>query len=127
MSSQSHETNQLTCSTQSPKSRRRRLPTSRVWVNWALAALTVLVAAGVVIFAASKVVDMAVCSSAPCPDPGSNSLVYTVLLYGAPLVATATVITSIFTANRRRGVAVPLCGLALLVAELTATAILFRS
>jgi hypothetical protein len=127
MSSQSHETSQLTCSTQSPKSRRRRLPTSRVWVNWALAALTVLVAAGVVIFAASKVVDMAVCSSAPCPDPGSNSLVYTVLLYGAPLVATATVITSIFTANRRRGVAVPLCGLALLVSELTATAILFRS
>jgi hypothetical protein len=125
MSSQSHETSQLTC-TQPPESHRRPAVT-RVWVNWALAASTVVVAAGAMIFAAGKVVDMAVCSSAPCPDPGPNGLIYTVLLYGAPLVATATIITSIFTANHRRGIAVPLCGLALLLAELTATAILFRS
>lgn len=127
MNSQNHQTSQLTGNTQSPESRRRRLPTSRVWVNWALAVFTVVVAAGAVIFTASKVVSMAVCTSAPCPDPGSNELIYTVLLYGAPLVATATITVSTFTANRRRGIAVPLCGLGLLLAELTATAILFRS
>lgn len=127
MNSQNHQTSQLTGSTQSSESHRRRLLTSRVWVNWALAMFTVAVAVGAVIFTASKVVSMAVCTSAPCPDPGPNELVYTVLLYGAPLVATATIIVSIFTANRRRGIAVPLCGLGLLLVELTATAILFRS
>lgn len=128
MSVQNHQTSKLIRSTQSPKGRdRRRWPPGPVGANWALAALTVPVAAGAVIFAVSKAVSMAVCTSAPCPDPGPHGLIYTVLLYGPPMVAAATIIASIFTATRRRGVVVPLCGLAVLLADIAATAILFRS
>jgi hypothetical protein len=96
-------------------------------MNWALAVLTVMVAAAAVTFAVSEAVSVAVCSSEPCPDPGPNGLLYTVLLYGAPLVAAATVVASIFTARRPWGVVVPLCGLAVLFTDIVATAILFRS
>jgi hypothetical protein len=96
-------------------------------VNWALAVLTAPVAAGAVIFAVGAAVSMAACSSASCPGLGPDGLVYTVLVYGAPLVATVTIIVSVFTAKRPRGVVVPLCGLALLLADIVVMAILFRT
>lgn len=44
----------------------------------------------------------------------------------APLVAALTIVVSIFTATRGRGVVIPLCGLALLFADIAVTAIMFR-
>jgi hypothetical protein len=130
MSMHHRETGELARDTggQPPDKRdRRRWPPSPVWMNWVLAVLTVPVAAGAMIFAVDEAVSMAVCSTAPCPDLGPNGLIYSVLLYAAPLAAAATITVSIFTATRRRGVVVPLCGLALLLADIVATAILFRS
>jgi hypothetical protein len=126
MSVPNHQTSNLIYPTQPPHVRDRRRKTPHVRLNWTLAVLTVPLAASAVIFAVSKAVSMAVCTSAPCPDPGPHPLVYTVLLYGAPLVAAATIIASIFTATRQRGVVVPLCGLAALLTDIVAAAILFR-
>lgn len=125
-----HEDSKPICDpgVQSPRNRGHyRWPASGVWLNWALAVLTVPVAASAVIFAVGAAMHMAVCSSAPCTDLGPNGLVYSVLLYGAPLVAALTIGVSIFTATHRRGVVIPLCGLALLLADSVVMAILFRS
>ncbi|KZS69743.1 hypothetical protein A4G29_01290 [Mycobacterium kansasii] len=97
----------------------------RILVNWVLALLTVPAAALVMVFAIGAAMSMAACSGAQCPDLGPNGLVYGVLLYGAPVVAASTLIVSFFTASRRRGFVVPLCALALLVADIAVTAVLF--
>lgn len=44
------------------------------------------------------------------------------LFYGPPVVAVLVIIVSVFTAKRRGGVAVPLLGLALLVADVATLA-----
>jgi len=51
---------------------------------------------------------------------------FDVLFYGAPVVAALTLAISVYTARRERGIAVPLCGLALLVADLAVLVFLFR-
>ena len=70
---------------------------------------------------------IAACSDRRCPNLGPSGLFYGVLFYGAPVVAVLTIVASIFTATRRRGFIVPLCGWALLVADIVATALLFRT
>lgn len=94
-------------------------------VNWILAALTVPVAALIMIFAVGAAMSMAACSTAQCPSLGPGGVLYGVLFYGAPVVAGLTIIASFFTALRRRGWIVPVVALALLAADFAAIAILF--
>ena len=59
----------------------------------------------------------AACSDRQCPNLGPEGIGFGVLFYGAPVVAAVVIILSFFTAKRRRGIAVPLGGLALLVSD----------
>ena len=95
----------------------------RLWVNWALALLTVLGAAVVVIYWVGAVMSTAACSEKPCQHLGLNGISPDVLLYGAPVVAALTVIVSFFTARRRWGIVVPVFALALLVTDITILAV----
>jgi hypothetical protein len=104
------------------RSRRRRR-----WINWVLALLTVPAAALVMIFGIAAAMSVAACSGAQCPKLGPSGLFYGVLLYGAPAVAALTIAISFVTATRRWGVIVPLCGLALLLADVAVMAALFRT
>lgn len=94
-------------------------------VNWLLAALTVPVAALIMVFAVGAAMSVAACSGSQCPDLGPGGLIYGVLFYGAPVLAGLTILASFFTALRRRGWIVPIVALALLLADFAAIAILF--
>jgi hypothetical protein len=54
-----------------------------------------------------------------------TTLVYGVLLYGAPVIAALTIVASFFAATRRRGFLVPLWGLVLLLCDVAVTSMLF--
>jgi hypothetical protein len=95
----------------------------RLWVNWALALLTVLGAAAVMLFALGAVMSTAACSEKQCPHLGPNGISFDVLFYGAPVVAALTIVVSFFTAQRRWGIVVPIFALALLVADITILAV----
>ena len=90
----------------------------RLWVNWALAALTVPGAVAVMLFALGSVMSTAACSDKQCPNLGPNGISFDLLFYGPPLVAALTVIVSFFTAQRRWGIVVPVVALALLGADI---------
>ena len=92
-----------------------------------LALLTVPVAVVVVVVGIGAAMSVAACSGGQCPDLGPSGLLYGVLLYGAPVVSLLTIAVSFFTAKRRLGSIVPVCGLALLLADLGSMAILFRT
>lgn len=89
----------------------------RLWVNWALALLTVLGAGLVWVFAVGAVMSTAACSDKACPNLGASWISPDVLFYGPWVVAALTVIVSFFTARRRWGFAVPVIALALLGAD----------
>lgn len=97
-----------------------------VWVNWLLALLTVPVAMVVVVFAFGQVMGLARCTTDVCRHLGPGEFWFGVLFYGPPVVALLTMVVSFFTAPRRWGIWVPVCGLALLVADLAALAVTFR-
>ena len=103
----------------------RGLRRRRVWVNWAFALLTVPVAALVTIFDVGAAMSTAACTGAQCPALGPHGLAYGVLLYGAPAIAAVTIVVSLFTATRRRGFLVPVCGLVLLLCDVAVTSMLF--
>jgi hypothetical protein len=90
----------------------------RLWVNWALAALTVLGAAAVMLFALGSVMSTAACSDKQCPNLGPKGISFDVLFYGPPVLAVLTVVVSFFTAERRWGIVVPVVALALLGADI---------
>ena len=52
-----------------------------------------------------------------CPNLGHGGINFGVAFYGAPAVAGVVIIISFFTAKRRWGIVVPLCGWALLIAD----------
>jgi hypothetical protein len=85
-------------------------------VNWVLALLTIPAAIVVVVVAIGSVMSTAGCSGSECTGPGS--FWFGVLFYGAPVLAAATIIVSLFTARRPWGIAVPLCALALFGVDL---------
>jgi hypothetical protein len=89
----------------------------RPWVNWGLALATVPAAAIVMLFALGALMSTDGCSDRSCPDLGRGGIDFGVAFYGAPVVAFAVIVISFFTAKRRGGIAVPLCGWALLVAD----------
>ncbi|MGZ4515549.1 MAG: hypothetical protein ACXVX1_14045 [Mycobacterium sp.] len=87
------------------------------WVNWGLALATVPAAAIVMLFALGAVMSTDGCSDRSCPNLGHGGINFGVAFYGAPAVAVVVIVISLFTAKRRGGIAVPLCGWALLVAD----------
>ena len=90
---------------------------ARLWVNWALALLTVVGAAVVMAVALGAVMSTAACSDKACPNLGPNGISFDALFYGAPVVAALAVVASFFTARRRWGFVIPVVALALLIAE----------
>lgn len=96
--------------------RGRRSYRGRLWVNWGLALLTAVVAGVVMAVALGAVMSTAACSDKACPNLGGG-ISFDVLYYGAPAVAAVTILLSIFTARRRWGLAIPVTGLVLLIAD----------
>ncbi|HWS92597.1 MAG TPA: hypothetical protein VN306_08930 [Mycobacterium sp.] len=90
-----------------------------VWpgVNWGLALATVPAAAIVMLFALGPVMSTDGCSDRSCPNLGRGEIDFGVAFYGAPVVALVVIFISFVTAKRRGGIVVPLCGWALLVAD----------
>lgn len=87
------------------------------WVNWGLALTTVPAAAIVMLFALGAVMSTDGCSERSCPNLGRGGIDFGVAFYGAPVVAFVVIVISFFTAKRRGGILVPLCGWALLIAD----------
>jgi hypothetical protein len=87
------------------------------WVNWGLALATVPGAAIVMLFALGAVMGTAGCSDRTCPNLGHGGIDFGVAFYGAPAVAVVVIVISLFTAKHRGGIAVPLFGWALLIAD----------
>jgi hypothetical protein len=106
-----------------PSSGPHRSKRPRLWVNWALALLTVLGAAVVMLYSLGAVMSTAACSEKQCPHLGPNGISFDVLFYGAPVVAALTIIVSFFTAQRRWGIVVPVLALALLGTDITILAV----
>ena len=90
----------------------------RLWVNWALAALTVVGAGFVMVYFFGAVMSTAACSQKQCQHVGPTWLSPDVSFYGPPVIAAVTVILSFFTAPRRWGIVIPLVALALLGADI---------
>lgn len=95
----------------------------RLWVNWVLALSTAAGAAIVMIYAFGAVMSTAACSAQTCPNLGPSGIGWGVVFYGAPVVAAVTIVASFFTAARRWGLIVPLCGWALLIADIVILAV----
>jgi hypothetical protein len=87
------------------------------WVNWGLALSTVPAAAIVMLFALGAVMSTDGCAGGSCPNLGHGGIDFGIAFYGAPLVAFVVIGISFFTAKRRHGVVVPLCGWALLIVD----------
>ncbi|MCA2242130.1 MULTISPECIES: hypothetical protein [Mycobacterium] len=93
------------------------------WVNWGLALATVPAAAIVMLFALGGVMSTAGCSGRSCPSMGHGGIDFGVAFYGAPAVAVVVIVISVFTAKHRGGIAVPLFGWALLIADVALMAV----
>ena len=87
------------------------------WVNWTLAVLTVPAAAVAVLFGLGVVMSYDACSDKPCRQPALGGDWFEVLWFASPAVAALTIAASFFTARRRTGIVVPLCGWALIAAD----------
>jgi hypothetical protein len=96
------------------------------WMNWGLALLTVPATVAVVVFAIGGTMSLDACSDRPCRTYGPSEFWFGVLLYGAPVAAVLTIAASFVTAQRKRGIVAPLCGLALLIADLAILVVSFR-
>jgi hypothetical protein len=87
------------------------------WVNWGLALSTVPAAVIVMLFALGAVMSTDSCGDRQCPGLGGGGIDFGVAFYGAPAVALAVIVISLFTAKHKHGIVVPLCGWALLVTD----------
>jgi hypothetical protein len=95
----------------------------RLWVNWALALLTVVGAGIVMVVALGAVMSTAACSDKACPNIGPAGIGFNALFYGAPALAVLTLVVSFFTAKRRWGFVIPVSALALLIADIAILAV----
>jgi hypothetical protein len=97
------------------------------WLTWFLALLTIPAAVVVMFVAFGAVMGIARCTdTTACPHMGPGEFWFGILAYGPPLVALVTIVASVFAANRRYGIVVPLVGLGLLLADAAILAITFR-
>jgi hypothetical protein len=97
--------------------RRSRGARIRPWVNWTLALLIAPASVVVVLFGLGAVMSYAACTDRPCRDWGFGGIWLEVLWFGSPVVAALVIFVSFFTAKSRYGILVPLCGWALLAAD----------
>ena len=88
-----------------------------------MALATVPAAALVMLFALGAVMSTDGCGDRNCPNLGRGGIDFGVAFYGAPVVVFVVLVISFFTAKRRGGVAIPLCGWALLVADVALMAV----
>jgi hypothetical protein len=84
--------------------------------NWVLALATIPGAVAVVLFLYMQIMGTAGCNDQPCPRQGPGELGFTLIQYGAPIVAVVAVVLSFFTARRRGGILVPVVAWLLLIA-----------
>jgi hypothetical protein len=98
--------------------------TARI-ANWILALAALPGAVGVVVFAYMQVLGSAGCSDQTCPRRGPGELGFTLIEYGAPIIAVVAVALSFFTARRRNGVIVPVVAWLLLIAAFVVLAFSF--
>ena len=98
--------------------------TGRV-VNWVLALATIPGAVAVVVFLYVQVLGTAGCNDQPCPRQGPGELGFTLIQYGAPVVAVVAVVLSFFTARRRGGIVVPVVAWLLLIVAFVVLAFSF--
>ena len=96
---------------------------TRLWVNWALALLTVVGAGIVMAVALGAVMSTAACSDKACPNLGPAGISFNTLFYGAPVLAALTLLLSFFTARRRWGFVVPVAALAFMIADIAILAV----
>ena len=94
-------------------------------VNWVLALATIPGAVAVVVFLYMQVLGTAGCNDQPCPRQGPGELGFTLIQYGAPVVAVVAVVLSFFTARRRGGIVVPVVAWLLLIAAFAVLAFSF--
>ena len=94
-------------------------------VNWVLALATIPAAVAVVVFLYMQVLGTAGCNDQPCPRQGPGELGFTLIQYGAPVVAVVAVLLSFFTARRRDGIVVPVVAWLLLIAAFAVLAFSF--
>jgi hypothetical protein len=106
-----------------PAAESARTTRVRVWLNWALAVLTVIGAGVAMAVALGAVMSTAACSDKACPNLGPRGISFDQLYYGAPAVAVVTVVLSFFTARKRWGFIVPVVAMALLAADVAILAI----
>jgi hypothetical protein len=98
----------------------------RTVVNWVLALSTIIGALLVEGYAFMQVMGTAGCSDRICAHDGPGDFVFGLITYGAPVVALAAVVISIFTARRRRGWIAPAIAWALLIVAFLVLAVTFR-
>ena len=82
---------------------------ARTFWNWTLALLAVLGALAVVAFAYLSVLGTAACTDGSCGGTGPSEFVFSLILYGPPIVAVVGVLLSFLTARHRLGFLVPVC------------------
>jgi hypothetical protein len=87
------------------------------WINWGLALTTLPAAVIVMLFALGAVMSTDSCGDRQCPGLRGGDIDFGVAFFGAPAVALAVIVISLFTAKHKRGIVVPLCGWALLVTD----------
>lgn len=102
-----------------------RLPRDWTWLNWILTLVTPAAAVLVMTYALNAALHAGGCGVAGCPDVGPNGSAFNTLFYGAAVVAGLVLLGSFFIARRPLGIVVPLCGWALLAADLAAVAATF--
>jgi hypothetical protein len=95
-----------------------------VATNWVLALLTIPGAAVAMFFAYGAVLGTSACAQTCEHLP--NEAVYTVMLYGPPVVAVLAVVLSFFTARLSRGYLVPAAAWALLILDVAVMFFAFR-
>lgn len=104
---------------------RARHSGKRTAVNWILALSTIVGAAIVEAYAFMRVMGTAGCTSRICPEgPGEPG--FTIITYGAPVVAVAAIAASVITARRPRGWVVPAIAWALLIVAFVVLTVTFR-
>jgi hypothetical protein len=101
--------------------------TAAVWVNWALALLTIPGAIAVVVLQYVQILGTAGCSDRTCPHLGPSPVGFVIIQYGTPAVAVAAIVLSIFFAKRRFGFLVPVCAWTLLAVAVAVLIVTFRN
>jgi hypothetical protein len=97
----------------------------RLGVNWTLALLTIPGAAAVVGFLYMQILGTAGCTDQSCPRRGPGEFGFTLIQFGAPAVAVAAIVISVFTARRKWGLLVPGIAWVLLIVAAVVTAVSF--